>query len=178
LQQAFPCPKCGAQIPVGQYFCGNCGQNFVYRCRHCGTAIKSSSGFCPNCGTKLYQQTQATEPSATQFRVPPQEISAPQTPSTPNPAGQVGRYFILIAVIVLIGAILYAIGTGPQGETANWFGGSFIFGGQSPPSTPPTSDTQEEPKPDSDSPSYTADQVIAAAKRISPHCRLPTKRTG
>ena len=178
MQQAFPCPKCGAQIPIGQHFCSICGQHFEYRCRHCGTVVKSSAGFCSNCGAKLHQQTRTTEPPAKQFGVPPQETSARQTTSMPTPAGQVGRYLILIAIIVLIGAMLYAIGTGPQGEASNWFGGSFIFGGQSPPTTPPYSDTPQEPQPDSDSPGYTTDQVIAVAKKTSPHCRIPTRRTG
>jgi len=96
----------------------------------------------------------------------------------PQAVGNVGRYLILLAIIIFIGTILYIIGTGPQGGTSNWLGGSFIFGGQSPPSTPPNTDIQQEPQPDSDSPEYTAEQVIAEAKKISPHCRLSTQRTG
>src|SRR4030042_1157345 len=56
LPPAFPCPKCGNQIPVGQKFCGTCGQHFEYRCRHCGVVAETLSGFCTNCGGKLYQQ--------------------------------------------------------------------------------------------------------------------------
>jgi len=178
LQQSFPCPKCGAPIPVGQHFCSTCGQHFEYRCRHCGTAVKSPAGFCQNCGAKLHQQMQITEPSTKKIGKPLQAERARHITPMPNPAGQVGRYLILVAIIVFIGALLYAISTGPQGETSNWFGGSFIFGGQSPPSTPPSSDSQPKPQPDSDLPRYTTTQVIAAAKRISPHCRVPTRRTG
>jgi hypothetical protein len=176
LQQAFRCPKCGAQIPVGQQFCGTCGQHFEYRCHHCGTAVRSLHGFCPSCGGKLYQQTQLAEPSARKATKPLHE-KARQTTSTPHPLGQVGRYLIVIAIIVFLGAILYTIGTSPQAESSNWFG-NFVFGGKLPPSTPPITDGQQKPKPTSDSPSYTVDQVIAAAKKLSPDCRAPTRRTG
>jgi len=176
LQQAFPCPKCGAQIPVGQQFCTTCGQHFEYRCRLCGAAVKS--GFCTNCGTTLHQQTQSTKPSAKRAITTHQGKKARQKAAMPQPIGQVGRYLIFVFVIIFIGAILYAIGTGQEGETSNWFGGSFIFGGKSPPSTPPTTDTIQKPKPDSDLPQYTTGQVIAVAKKTSPHCRVPTRRTG
>jgi hypothetical protein len=95
----------------------------------------------------------------------------------PQPMGQVGRYLIFIAIIIFIGAILYAVGTSSPGETSNWLG-SFIFGGKSPPSTPPTIDAQQTPKPAPDLPRYTADQVTAAARKLSPNCRAPIKRTG
>jgi len=179
LQQAFPCPKCGTQIPVGQKFCGACGEQFEYRCGHCGAAAKTLSGFCTNCGKKLHQQTQApTESSAKKVIGTSQKEKAGQKTAIPQPMSQVGRYLILIAIIIVIVAMLYAISTGPQGEPSNWFGGNFIFGGQSPPSTPPNTDTQPTPKPAIDSPRYTTDQVIAAAKNLSPDCRLPTRRTG
>jgi len=173
LPPAFPCPKCGAPIPVGQKFCGNCGQHFEYRCRHCGAVAETLSGFCTNCGGKLYQQAQLAKPSAKKVRKTPKGEK-----TIPSPVGQVSRYLILITIIILIGAILYAISTGPQGEMSNWFGGSFTFGGKSPPSTPPITDTQQKPESGPDLPSYTTDQVIAAAKKVSPHCRLSTRRTG
>jgi hypothetical protein len=173
LQPAFPCPKCGSQIPVGQKFCGICGQHFEYRCHHCGAVVETLSGFCTNCGAKLYQQTHLAKPSAKKARKTP----ARQKVKT-SPSGQVSRYLILVIMIILIGAILYAISTGPQGESSNWFGGSFIFGGKSPPSTPPGTDAQQKQKTGPDLPRYTSDQVIAAAKKVSPHCRVPTRRTG
>lgn len=179
MQQAFPCPKCGAQIPVGQQSCSSCGQYFEYRCRHCGAAVKTPSGFCTNCGEKLHLPIQTpTEPPTKKVVLTRQKEKIGHQTATPQPIDQVSRYLILIAIIIFMGAILYAIGTGPQGETTNWFGGGFIFGGHSPPSTPPSIDTQQEPKPESDLPQYTTAQVIAAAKKISPHCRVPTRRTG
>ena len=185
MQQSFPCPKCGTQIPVGQKFCSTCGEQFEYRCGQCGAAVKTLSGFCTNCGKKLHQQTKPpTEFSAKRVIGTSQKEKAGQKTAIPQPMSQVGRYLILIAIIIVIVAMLYAISTGPQGEPSNWFGGNFIFGGQSPPSTPsntetpPNTDTQPTPKPAIDSPRYTTDQVIAAAKNLSPACRLPTRRTG
>jgi len=178
LQPAFLCPKCGTQIPVGQRFCSNCGQHFEYRCRHCGAVAETLSGFCTNCGGKLYRQKQLAKPSAEKVRKTPKKEIPKKQKTIPQPVGHVGRYLILIAIIIFIGAILYAITTSQQGDISNWFGGSFTFGGKSPPSTPPSTSTQQKPEPGPDSPSYTTDQVIAIAKKASPHCRLSTRRTG
>jgi predicted RNA-binding Zn-ribbon protein involved in translation (DUF1610 family) len=178
LQPAFPCPKCGNQIPVGQKFCSNCGQHFEYRCHHCGAVAETLSGFCANCGKKLYQQTQLAKPSAKKVIKTRKEEKPKGEKAIPQPAGQVGRYLILIIIIILIGAILYTISTSPQGEMSNWFGSSFIFEGKSPASTPPSTDAQQKPESGPDLPRYTTGQVIAAAKKISPYCRLPTRRTG
>jgi predicted nucleic acid-binding Zn ribbon protein len=180
LQRSFPCPKCGTQIPIGQKFCSTCGEQFDYRCGHCGAAIKTPSGFCTSCGKTLHQQTKPpTDFSAKRAIETSQKEKARQkTAMPPQPISQVGRYLILLVVIILIVAILYAVSMGPQGESSNWFGGNFIFGGQSPPSTPPDTEIQPTPEPAIDSPRYTADQVIAVAKKLSPDCRLPTRRTG
>jgi hypothetical protein len=118
------------------------------------------------------------KPSAKKVRRTRQEEKPKRKKAIPQPIGQVGRYLILIAIIIFVGAILYTIGTSPQGEMSNWLGGSFIFGGQTPPSTPPITDTQQKPKPAPDLPRYTISQVIAAAKNLSPDCRAPAKRTG
>jgi DNA-directed RNA polymerase subunit RPC12/RpoP len=170
LQQSFPCPKCGAQIPVGQYLCSTCGQRFEYRCRHCGNAIGTSSGFCTNCGGKLYHLAQHTH----------YKHAARVEHTVQQPVSQIGRYLIVVAIIFFLVGIIYAVGTSSQGDSSNWLGG-YNFGGQSPPSTPPATDGtagQQKPKPVSDSPAYTIDQVIAAAKQLSPDCRLQTRRTG
>jgi DNA-directed RNA polymerase subunit RPC12/RpoP len=179
LQQSFPCPKCGIQIPVGQKFCSACGEQFEYRCGHCGAAVKTPSGFCTNCGKKLHQQTKTpTEFSAKRVIETSQKEKTVQKTAISQPISQVGRYLILLVIIILIAAMLYAISTGPQGKPSNWFGGNSIFGGQSPPSTPPGAEIQPTPKPATDSPHYTTNQVIAAAKNLSPYCRLHTRRTG
>jgi DNA-directed RNA polymerase subunit RPC12/RpoP len=182
LQQSFPCPKCGTQTPVGQKFCGTCGEQFEYRCGQCGAAVKTTSGFCTNCGEKLHQHPKPptpTEFSAKRITGTSQNGKAGQKTPKPQPMSQVGRYLILLVAIVVIVAILYAISTGPQGEASNWFGGNFILSGQSAPSTPPTN-TEAEPAPEPvvDSPHYTTEQVIATARSHSPTCRLSTRRTG
>jgi predicted RNA-binding Zn-ribbon protein involved in translation (DUF1610 family) len=184
LQQSFPCPKCSAQIAVGQHFCNSCGQHFEYRCHNCGSAISTLSGLCTNCGKKLHQQAQATAwPAAQKAKVIPQKIKTGHQTETTRTVDQVSRYLILIAIIIFTGAILYVVGTASQGETTNWSGGSFSFGGHSPPSAPPPStpsnkDTQADPNPEHDIPQYTASQVIAEAKRMSPDCqRFTTRRS-
>lgn len=180
MQQSFPCPKCGAQIPVGQYFCGACGQRFEYRCRHCGTTVGDSSGFCTNCGGKLSSLPQRAQPAAkkTEHTYHRQEARLEHTAQ--RPIVHIGRYVIVVAVILFMVGIIYAVGSSSQGGSSNWLGG-YSFEGKSPPSAPPVTDgihNQQNPKPVSDSPSYTASEVIAAASKISPDCRLQTKRTG
>jgi predicted RNA-binding Zn-ribbon protein involved in translation (DUF1610 family) len=171
LQQSFPCPKCGAQIAVGQLFCSGCGQRFEYRCRHCGDAVANSSGFCTSCGGKLYHHTQRTH-----YR---QEAKVEYT--VQQPANQFGRYIMVVAIIFFMVGIIYVVGTGSQGASSNWLGG-YNFAGQSPPSVPPViidnPDSEQPSEPASNSSSYTMDQVIAAAKQFSPSCRLQTRRTG
>jgi len=180
LQQSFPCPKCGAQIPVGQYFCSTCGQRFEYRCRHCGTAVGTASGFCINCGGKLSHLAQHSKPPPIKAQQIHYGKAARVEETVRRPIGQIGRYLIVVAIIFFMVGIIFAIGTSTQGNSSNWLGG-YIFGGQSPPSTPPITagtDSQQKPKPVSDSPTYTMSQVIAAAKKLSPDCRLQTRRTG
>jgi hypothetical protein len=182
LQQSFPCPKCGSQIPVGQLFCGTCGQRFEYRCRHCGTAV-TSSGFCANCGGKLQHLQQHTTHSINKAEQTYHRKAAGAENTVRQPVGHIGRYFIVLAIILLMVAIVFAVGTSTQGNSSNRLGG-YNFGGQSPTSAPPSTPSvtdgtngQQKPKPVSDSPGYTMDQVIAAAKQLSPDCRLQTART-
>lgn len=56
------CPKCHAQIPAGQRFCGSCGFDtssattsvkIKTTCSSCGKTIIGSTKFCPDCGRKL-----------------------------------------------------------------------------------------------------------------------------
>jgi hypothetical protein len=184
LQQSFPCPKCGVQIQVGQKFCGTCGQRFEYRCHHCGNAVADSSGFCSSCGGKLSHQTQHTAHKASRAENIHYGKVARVDDTVQHPAGQIGRYFVVVAIIFIMIGIIYFVGTSSQGASSNLLGG-FSFGGQSPPSTPPatnpsvTNSTAGQVKSEfvSDSPSMTTDQVIAAANKFSPACRLQTKRT-
>lgn len=179
MHQSFQCPKCGAQIPVGQAFCGNCGQRFEYRCHHCGTAVGTTSGFCTNCGGKLHHVAQHNRPTATETVHAQHRKAAKVEYTAPRPIGQIGRYLMVVAIIFFMVGIIYVIGTSTQGGSSNWLGG-YIFGGQSPPSTPPVTDgtgEQQKPKTVSDSPTYTVDQVIATAKKLSPDCKLQTRRT-
>jgi len=180
MQQSFPCPKCGSQIPLGQLFCVTCGQRFEYRCHHCGTTVGTSSGFCTNCGGKLHHLRQRTAHSINKTEQTYHRGAARVENAARQPIGQIGRYLIVVAIIFFMVGIVFAVGTSTQGDSSNWLGG-YNFGGQSPPSTPPATDVtneQQKPKPDSDSPAYGMNEVIAAAKQFSPGCRLQTRRTG
>jgi len=182
LQQSFPCPKCGVQISIGQSFCGTCGQRFEYRCRHCGTAVADSSGFCTSCGGKLSSVPLQTRLGATQKAVPAYHRQTHKVEHTmQRPIVQIGRYIIVVVVILFMVGIIYYVGSSTQVSSSNWLGG-YSFGGQSPPSTPPVTDgihTEQTPEPATDSPSYTVNAVIDVATKMSPECRLQTiRRTG
>jgi len=51
------CPNCGAQNPVGNKFCGNCGGGLApvpkVKCPNCGAEVPSNMKFCGNCGSPL-----------------------------------------------------------------------------------------------------------------------------
>ena len=47
------CPRCSAESPSGQKFCGECGAALVLVCRSCGTASSPGQKFCGECGTAL-----------------------------------------------------------------------------------------------------------------------------
>ena len=180
MQQSFHCPKCGAQIPIGQSFCGTCGQRFEYRCRHCGTAIGDSSGFCANCGAKVHHTVQPARPAASRVEYTSYPKATRARHTLHRPASHIGRYLALVAIIFVMVGIIFAIGTSTQGGSSSWLGG-YVFGGQSPPSSPPASDgtVGQHKSITSNVPTYTEDQVIAAARELSPNCRLQTiRRTG
>ena len=65
MRQAFPCPRCGSEIKMGQRFCGTCGQQFEYRCQHCGATFDEVSKFCISCGARL-NWPREQEPKPTQ----------------------------------------------------------------------------------------------------------------
>jgi class 3 adenylate cyclase/predicted ATPase len=47
------CPRCSAESPSGQKFCGECGAALAFACPSCGTASPSGQKFCGECGTAL-----------------------------------------------------------------------------------------------------------------------------
>jgi class 3 adenylate cyclase/predicted ATPase len=47
------CPRCSAESPSGQKFCGECGAALALVCRSCGTASSPGQKFCGECGTAL-----------------------------------------------------------------------------------------------------------------------------
>src|SRR5262245_59503687 len=47
------CPRCSAESPAGQKFCGECGAALALACPSCGTASPPGQKFCGECGTAL-----------------------------------------------------------------------------------------------------------------------------
>src|SRR5215470_113766 len=47
------CPRCSAESPSGQKFCGECGAALALACPSCGTASSPGQKFCGECGTAL-----------------------------------------------------------------------------------------------------------------------------
>ncbi len=47
------CPRCSAENPSGQKFCGQCGTALALVCRSCGTANPPGQKFCGECGAGL-----------------------------------------------------------------------------------------------------------------------------
>jgi class 3 adenylate cyclase/predicted ATPase len=47
------CPRCSAESPSGQKFCGECGAALAPVCSSCGTASSPGQKFCGECGTAL-----------------------------------------------------------------------------------------------------------------------------
>ncbi len=52
-EQKHICPKCGARVPDGMRFCGNCGTAMIKVCPKCGAENDRMNNFCQECGAKL-----------------------------------------------------------------------------------------------------------------------------
>lgn len=59
---ATKCPKCGAENPEGQKFCGDCGGGFdepskarlgLVKCPNCGFDNPEGKRFCADCGSMI-----------------------------------------------------------------------------------------------------------------------------
>jgi len=47
------CPRCGANVPNGKSFCGDCGSPLSLTCKPCGSEIPPGKRFCANCGATV-----------------------------------------------------------------------------------------------------------------------------
>jgi hypothetical protein len=71
--------ECGAPVPWGAHFCGNCGRPVgaepVVACEGCGHPLPADASFCANCG-------RAVETSAAEAEIEPAAEAEPE----PEPA--------------------------------------------------------------------------------------------
>src|SRR5712692_26478 len=49
------CPRCQAENPAGQKFCGECGAQLASACAACGSSNPPTQKFCGQCGAPLTQ---------------------------------------------------------------------------------------------------------------------------
>jgi len=54
------CAACGAVVPVGDGFCGQCGAVQERVCAGCGQVVRPTDRFCPSCGTALVEAPAAS----------------------------------------------------------------------------------------------------------------------
>ena len=62
------CSVCNSENPVGNRFCGNCGNPFAFACPSCGTSNEPGTNFCGNCGTQLETAPISASPTVTSER--------------------------------------------------------------------------------------------------------------
>ena len=58
------CGNCGAENPLGQRFCGSCGNALAAVCPSCGSTNPAGQRFCGECGTPLTTAVPAPTPVA------------------------------------------------------------------------------------------------------------------
>ena len=177
----FPCPKCGAQISVGQRVCAACGEKFDYRCARCGATFDTNYRFCAGCGAELGSGMQQPVSSLGAGGAPYhkrggiyQHGKSAQKRTSSLPTGWMGVWLGSIAIMLCIGAVIYAVGIDSQAESAEGLDGGFIFQQKSPAPAPvpqPSTEPEEEPVLVPDLPRYAADEVMVLAKSFSTDCR-------
>jgi len=152
LAHKFPCPKCGAEIPVGQAYCTSCGERFEY---------------------KAPGEVQISQPPPV---MPPQPIMVP-----PHGHHRHGfwAFWGIVGAILCLGVVFFLVITGGGSEPIG-SGKGFSLKQSSPgPSAPPiirpvpedAPIAEDEPVEVTGSSRYSKEQVIAVAKRVSPECR-------
>ena len=178
MRRVFPCPKCGSQSVVGQRFCEACGEKFPYSCPMCGASIEPAYKACPNCRTKLSwgEQGPKYSPGVAKIHQERQRAYRHLGERQPHqkPNAWLGGWLGSIAIVLCVGAVLYAVAVVSQGGASSGLTGGFIFEQMVPaPILTPPSDVEDEEEPAlvTDLPSHTADEVIMLARSFSPDCR-------
>ena len=62
VANSIPCPVCGAAVPEGRKFCGECGASMAppepqtVTCPVCGVEVEAGKKFCAMCGAPMPEQ--------------------------------------------------------------------------------------------------------------------------
>jgi class 3 adenylate cyclase/tetratricopeptide (TPR) repeat protein len=64
------CPRCGANLPRGKKFCGDCGLPLPWQCATCGAENPAGKRFCADCGTALLHATPVPQDHAAPVATP------------------------------------------------------------------------------------------------------------
>ena len=71
-EMVMKCPKCGAEYPEGQKFCGNCGGSLddppearlgLVKCPNCGFDNPEGKRFCADCGSMIPRTPRIASPA-------------------------------------------------------------------------------------------------------------------
>lgn len=78
--------ECGAPVPWGAHFCGNCGRSVgveaVVACEGCGHPLPADAGFCAHCGRAVGTSEEA-EPESEAEPVEPEPQAEPEPEPEP-----------------------------------------------------------------------------------------------
>jgi len=64
------CPRCGANLPRGKKFCGDCGLPLPWQCATCGAENPAGKRFCADCGTAQLHATPVPPDHAAPAAIP------------------------------------------------------------------------------------------------------------
>ncbi len=81
--QAVKCPKCSADNPPDNKFCGKCATSLVLKCSNCGTENPPVNFLCSKCNTPLQSPEETPKP---------QSVLQPQLPSSSQMPKQEGGF--------------------------------------------------------------------------------------
>jgi class 3 adenylate cyclase/tetratricopeptide (TPR) repeat protein len=93
------CPRCGADIPAGMKFCGQCGASLGTACPSCGSSNPPEHRYCGHCGALL--ASPGLQDGATPEPYTPKPTTAPRPASSRSALpGEIKQVTVLFCDIV------------------------------------------------------------------------------